>query len=110
LSGDFRDPLVGRDILVGGLLGIGHGLGIYFGSILVLWLRNSSGILNDAYAFPAINGFPGIAFIFTESLTSAVLVGFILLFVLLGFYILFRRKTLIFRAHPALGLRLCSRF
>lgn len=94
LNGDFRDPLVGRDILVGGLLGIGHGLGIYFGAMLVKWLTDTNGILNDAYAFQSINGFPGIAFLFTEHLANAVLGGFILLFVLLGFYMLFKRKTL----------------
>ncbi|HYO91326.1 MAG TPA: hypothetical protein VEQ40_06805, partial [Pyrinomonadaceae bacterium] len=31
LAGDFRDPMIGRDILVGGLLGLGHTAAIYLG-------------------------------------------------------------------------------
>ncbi|HVF47882.1 MAG TPA: serine/threonine-protein kinase [Pyrinomonadaceae bacterium] len=34
LAGDFKDPLVGRDILVGGLLGLTHTAIIYIGPIL----------------------------------------------------------------------------
>ncbi|MBA3694409.1 MAG: hypothetical protein H0W77_13400, partial [Acidobacteria bacterium] len=38
LAGDWRDPLVGRDILVGGLLGLTHTFVIYWGFLLPDWL------------------------------------------------------------------------
>jgi predicted Ser/Thr protein kinase len=38
LAGDFRDPLVGRDILVGGLLGLAHTAVIYSLSLLPLFI------------------------------------------------------------------------
>jgi serine/threonine-protein kinase len=40
LAGDFRDPLVGRDILVGGILGLAHTASIY----LMVLLPNRIGI------------------------------------------------------------------
>jgi serine/threonine-protein kinase len=38
LAGDFSDPLVGRDILVGGMLGLGHTVIIYSGPLSSQWL------------------------------------------------------------------------
>ncbi|HEY5838698.1 MAG TPA: serine/threonine-protein kinase [Pyrinomonadaceae bacterium] len=37
LVGDWRDPLVGRDILVGGMLGLGHTAAIYVSTLLPIW-------------------------------------------------------------------------
>jgi serine/threonine-protein kinase len=37
LAGDFKDPLVGRDILIGGLLGLAHTTTIYLMNILPRW-------------------------------------------------------------------------
>ncbi len=94
LAGDFRDPLIGRDVLVGGLLGIGHTFGIYFGSVLVSRITGLNEVLNEVYPPTAINGFPGIFYVVTNSLANAVLSGFILLFILLGLYMLLKRKKL----------------
>jgi len=38
LAGDFRDPLVGRDILVGGILGLAHTTVIYSLALLPRWI------------------------------------------------------------------------
>jgi len=38
LAGDFKDPLVGRDILVGGMLGFAHTVVIYSGPLTRHWL------------------------------------------------------------------------
>jgi predicted Ser/Thr protein kinase len=38
LAGDFRDPLVGRDILIGGMLGLGHTSLIYLAPLSQQWL------------------------------------------------------------------------
>ena len=94
LKGDFRDPLIGRDALVGGILGIGHTLGINLGALFVAWIIGTNGVLNEAFAFHPVNGFSGTIFIVTNFLADAVLGGFILLFILLGFYMLLKRKNL----------------
>ncbi len=93
LNGDFRDPLIGRDILIGGLLGIGHTFGINFGSVFVAWMIGNNDVLNESFAFEPINGFPGIIFNFTGFLAGSVSTGFILLFMLLGFFMLLKRKN-----------------
>lgn len=94
LYGDFRDPLIGRDILIGGLLGIGHTFGINFGSLLVAWILGNNEIINDAFAFQPINGFRGIFYVLSNYLTDAVLSGFVLVFVLLGLFMMLKRKNL----------------
>ena len=94
LKGDFRDPLIGRDILIGGLLGIGHTFGINFGAGFVAWITGNNDVINSAYTFQPINGFPGIVYTISDFLADAVLSGFILLFVLLGLYLLLKRKNL----------------
>lgn len=37
LAGDFRDPLVGRDILIGGMLGVAHTFVIYLITLVPQW-------------------------------------------------------------------------
>jgi hypothetical protein len=37
LTGELRDPMVGRDVLIGGLLGLVHTMGIYLGNLLPQW-------------------------------------------------------------------------
>ena len=58
------------------------------------WIVGNDGVLNNAYAFQPINGFPGIVYIISNFLTNSVLSGFILMFILLGFYMLSKRKNL----------------
>jgi len=38
LAGDFRDPMVGRDILVGGILGLAHTATIFLMALLPIWM------------------------------------------------------------------------
>ncbi len=38
LAGDFRDPMVGRDILVGGVLGLAHTATIFMMGLLPIWM------------------------------------------------------------------------
>ena len=52
LVGDWRDPLVGRDILVGGMLGLGHTAAIYITTLLPIWTEGRAvpnGGLNISY-------------------------------------------------------------
>jgi len=43
LSGDFKDPMVGRDVLAGGLLGLGHTVAIYAAVLVSQLLEDFSG-------------------------------------------------------------------
>ncbi len=92
LAGDFRDPMVGRDILVGALLGLVSNL-LYF-KLGLLWVMEnllgiqvvdslSHGISN---ALIALAGFPGAAFVY-GSLTALFI-----LTILVVFYFVFRHK------------------
>lgn len=94
LKGDLRDPLVGRDVLVGLILGMGHTFGILFGSFLQSWATNNEGILNGFYLFEPINGFAGTVYGLASYPVSSISTGFISLFLLLGFYILTKKKNL----------------
>jgi serine/threonine protein kinase len=91
LAGDFRDPMVGRDILVGALLGLVANL---LFDKLGLWViektieiqvtdASNHGISN---ALVALVGFPGAAFVYL-SLTSLFY-----LTLLVVFYFVFRHK------------------
>jgi serine/threonine-protein kinase len=91
LSGEYRDPMVGRDIMVGALLGFGHTLAIYLMYALPLWVGRPSAPNpgGDIYSF----GMQNLAGNFLAStLVVSFIIGFGLLFLLLLFYVLLRRE------------------
>ncbi|HWO00399.1 MAG TPA: serine/threonine-protein kinase [Blastocatellia bacterium] len=91
LAGDFRDPMVGRDVLVGGLLGLGHTAAIYAGVLLLQKLDASNGAAIPAK--PATLGDFGK--LIEELLTSlgvSVFAGLVSLLLLLLLYLLLRRQ------------------
>ncbi|HEU4714966.1 MAG TPA: serine/threonine-protein kinase [Pyrinomonadaceae bacterium] len=95
LAGGFRDPLVGRDILIGATFGLGMIISHLY---LMRLLPQSLGYLPDApwFDFPATQllGIRSFAHGFTEQLFAGLFQSFILLFVLLLFYIILRRERL----------------
>lgn len=102
MAGDFRDPLVGRDILVGGLLGLGTTAAAYLGVLLRQW----SGIAYSPYLGSSnitepLSGVGGVLthflFIFAEHINFAIAFTFLLLLLLA----ILRKKWL---AIPAFGL------
>ncbi|HEX5734547.1 MAG TPA: serine/threonine-protein kinase, partial [Blastocatellia bacterium] len=92
LSGGWRDPMVGRDILVGGLLGLGHTLAIQLSIFLprLLGLPSFTGL---SFAPDAQGLTSSIAFVSTI-LPRSIFVGMGFLFLSLLFYVLFRRQWL----------------
>ena len=106
LAGDYRDPMVGRDVLLGGMLSlIGHTLVIYLGYDLSRWL----GMETVAAFSPALNWREQASRILM-SVPEAVVYGlFMLLFLLLAF-VLVRREwaaalivTLLYYAYIAVS-------
>ena len=93
LGGGFRDPMVGRDILVGGLLGFGHTLSIYSMTIVPVWLGlNTPGFIEEV---PPAHGTQTALAILLENflpITLVIALGF--LFLILLFYVLLKRQWL----------------
>ncbi len=92
LAGGFRDPMVGRDVLIGSLFGLGHTLSIYLTSLLPSGPGSpttpSSGIDPTL-----LQGFRSVPMsLLSGSLSQWLLLGMGLMFLLLLLYILLRRR------------------
>jgi serine/threonine-protein kinase len=93
LAGGFRDPLVGRDILIGALFGLGVILcNLYLANLVPQWLGYPPSI--PWWDFPATQllGLRSFAHGFTQLIFAGLLQAFILLFVLLLLFIILRRE------------------
>ncbi|MDT4898124.1 MAG: eukaryotic-like serine/threonine-protein kinase [Acidobacteriota bacterium] len=92
LAGEFRDPLVGRDILIGSVLGAALITNNYLVDLVPKWLGlppNKPFI--DAHLMLGMRRFmPEFAGLFM----SSFVIAFVLLFMLLLFFIILRRKWL----------------
>ena len=93
LAGGFRDPMVGRDILIGSLLGFGHALTIYMMFLLTQGTKNPKLFLGVDGVF--LQG-PRtiIMLLLSDSLVGWITMGLALLFLLLLLVILLRRQWL----------------
>ena len=94
LAGGFRDPMVGRDILIGSLLGFGHTLSICLMPVTSKWAGKPSGLINSIDPRTLQGGRSVITSLLTTSLVQWFTLGVGLLFILLLFYILLRRQWL----------------
>src|SRR6185369_5869203 len=95
LAGGFRDPLVGRDILIGAVFGLGTILSNFFlASIVPRWFGYPPPI--PWFDFPATQllGIRSAAFGITQQIFAGLFQSFILLFFLLLLYIIVRRERL----------------
>lgn len=95
LAGGFRDPLIGRDILVGAIFGLGMVTSQVYLSYLVPPLLGYPPNI-PWFDFPATQllGVRSFAHGFTQQIYAALFQGFILLFFLLLLYIILRRERL----------------
>lgn len=92
LTGDFRDPLVGRDILIGAVFGCGMILTFLFRTIMPRWIGRPYDVALNPGSF-----FLGTRYFiigFSTQLTAALYLGFIALFLLLVFTVVLRRQWL----------------
>jgi serine/threonine-protein kinase len=95
LAGDFRDPLVGRDLLVGAVFGVGIILcNFYLADLVPRWLGYPP--REPWFDFPATRllGVRSFAHGMTYQIYASLLQPFVLLFLLLLFYILLRSERL----------------
>jgi serine/threonine-protein kinase len=94
MAGDFRDPLVGRDILVGGLLGLCYTAADYLTILVPQW----SGVVTPPFMAgntdEAFSGAGGIAVHFLHIFAEPVFFAIFLSFLLLLLLVLLRKKWL----------------
>jgi hypothetical protein len=92
LTGDFRDPLVGRDILIGAVFGCGMLLTFFLRTLMPRWIGRPYDVALNPGSF-----FLGTRYFiigFSTQLTAALYLAFIALFLLLVFTVVLRRQWL----------------
>jgi serine/threonine-protein kinase len=95
MAGGFRDPLVGRDILIGAVFGLGVVLcNFYLGDLVPRWFGYPARI--PWFDFPATQllGIRSFFYGMTQQVYAGLFQGFILLFFLLLMYIILRKERL----------------
>ncbi|HEU4477295.1 MAG TPA: serine/threonine-protein kinase [Pyrinomonadaceae bacterium] len=95
LAGGFRDPLVGRDILIGAVFGLGIILcHFYFANLIPQWFGYPPSI--PWWDFPAtrLMGLRSFGHGFTNQVFGALTQSFILVFLLLLLFIVLRRERI----------------
>ena len=95
LAGGFRDPLVGRDILIGAVFGLGIILSqFYFANLVPQWFGYPPS--SPWWDFPATRllGLRSFGHGFTNQVFAALTQSFILLFILLLLFIVLRRERI----------------
>jgi serine/threonine protein kinase len=93
MAGDFRDPLVGRDILVGGLLGLCKAAADHLTVLVPEW----SGVVTPpvmGWNTEALSGVGGMAVHFLHIFAEPIFIAILLLFLLLLLLIVLRKKWL----------------
>jgi serine/threonine-protein kinase len=94
MAGNFRDPMVGRDLLIGGLLGLLHGVWIIFGTLLprLLGIDSTPTVIGDVLTLGSVRTM--LALFLNSHVVMSVFLGFGFLFFLLLLYIVLRRQWL----------------
>lgn len=95
LAGGFRDPLVGRDILIGAVLGLGCVLcNFYLANVVPSLFGYPQGIPWMDFPATQLLGIRSFVFGISQQIFGALLQSFMLLFFLLLLYIILRRERL----------------
>jgi len=94
MSGGFRDPMVGRDLLMGALLGLIHGACIPFGLLIPRWFGYNAPPIITMNMLTLGSMRTMLAVFLSSQLVASVFVGFAFLFLLLLLYILLRKEWL----------------
>ena len=93
LVGDWRDPMVGRDILVGGMLGLGHTAAIYVPVLFGTWTAGRT-VPNAGLDIPYLQGVRHLWGNFLTFLPFGVFAPFFFLLLLILLVTIFRKQWL----------------
>jgi serine/threonine-protein kinase len=94
MAGDFRDPLVGRDILVGGLLGLCFVASNYLTILVPQWSGIATPPVMPGNTVEAFSGVGGMAVHFLHICAEPVFAAILLSFLLLLLLVVLRKKWL----------------
>lgn len=94
MAGNFRDPMVGRDLLFGGLLGLIHGACIPLGLLITRWFGYEAPPIITINVLTLGSMRRLFAVFLSSHLVASVFVGFAFLFFLLLLYIILRKEWL----------------
>lgn len=92
LVADWRDPLVGRDVLIGALVGAVASRFFQLGTLLQMRLGSATGGLPLSTFNSPFLGLHFFVYKFTHYISSSMFVALFLLFLLLIFFIVLRRE------------------
>lgn len=94
MAGNFRDPMVGRDLLIGGLLGLLHGACIAIGALLprLFGVDSPPVVIGNVLTLGNVRTMLGV--FFNSHVVMSIFSGFGFLFFLLLLYIVLRRRWL----------------
>ncbi len=92
MTGDYRDPMVGRDVLIGGLLGLGHAVGINIGILLVKVYIGNFDAVTDFFSLSGINGSATLVSDLLMDVVGNTAVSLVWLFIAYLFFRLTGRK------------------
>lgn len=94
MAGNIRDPMVGRDLLLGGLMGLLHAACISLGALLprLFGINATPTIIGNVLGLGATRAMVGV--FLNSHLVMSVFLGFGFLFFLLLLYIILRRQWL----------------
>ncbi|MCW5960542.1 MAG: protein kinase [Pyrinomonadaceae bacterium] len=93
LAGDFTNPLIGRDILVGGVLGCVLVLSEYFGGFLRDFIASRPSTI-ISFQTGTLNGTQGVATTLLLSVLIAIIRALLILMMSVILYLVFKRKWL----------------
>ncbi|MCO6509825.1 MAG: protein kinase [Aridibacter famidurans] len=94
ISGDLRNPMVGRDIVCGGVFGLLHAFGIHFGLLLVRLDSDKYQAVGLNSNMLMLDGTKNLIAGILESLTISVWPSLLLLFIALLFFLVTRKRSL----------------
>lgn len=94
MAGDFRDPMVGRDVLIGGLLGLGHAVGINIGILLVQQYTGNFDSVTNFFTMSGINGTGTVISDLLIEIVASTAISLIWLFIAYLFFRLTGKKNL----------------
>lgn len=94
MAGNFRDPMVGRDLMIGGLLGLLHGTCIVLGAVgpRLFSIESPPTVIGNVLTLGSVRTMLGV--FLNSHVVMSVFAGFGFLFFLLLLYIVLRRKWL----------------
>ncbi len=94
ISGDFKDPMVGRDVLVGGLMGLGHLAGIQIGLFVFQTYARQFDLVMGFYRTPPLNSITRLISIVLDNIVTNTAFGLVVVFIAFFFFAVTGKKYL----------------